>query len=101
MNKGHKQIDMQMQQLGIGKSTTQRVEAYIKMWMDRCYSNGIPDQLPRHLESTNRAPSYRKIAIAILKNDMKLRTLGFTEANYNNDLSRDLERLNDKQMSIF
>ncbi len=49
------------------------------MWEDRCYPSGIPDQVPFLLEKTGRAPSYKAIAICILKNDLKLKGLGFQE----------------------
>lgn len=45
--------------------------------MSRCYSDGIPDDAPRKLRATNRVPSYRAIAVAILSNDHQLSSLGF------------------------
>jgi predicted phosphoadenosine phosphosulfate sulfurtransferase len=38
--------------------------------------NGIPDEVP--IEIFNLVPSYKKICLAILKNDYTLKTLGFT-----------------------
>jgi predicted phosphoadenosine phosphosulfate sulfurtransferase len=69
------------------------------MWEDRCYSNGIPDEIPDLLARTNRAPSWKKIAICLLKNDMKLRGLGYTEANYQKDLVRGLELMYQEEES--
>lgn len=46
------------------------------MWEQRCYSDGIPDDVP--VEIFDRVPSYKRIALAILKNDYPLKTLGFT-----------------------
>jgi len=51
---------------------------YIKTWESRGYKNGIPDEAPMLLEQLGKVPSYRKIAIAILKNDSSLKTLGYT-----------------------
>lgn len=48
------------------------------MWENRCYENGIPDEVPHGLIGKGRAPSYKEIAIAILKNDHHLKSLGFT-----------------------
>lgn len=56
----------------------EKIQAYIAEWEKRCYSNGIPDEAPYELEIRNKVPSYRKICIAILKNDYPLKTLGFT-----------------------
>ena len=57
----------------------QKIEKYIQMWEQRCYSNGIPDEAPLELETRNKVPSYRRICYAILKNDYALKSLGFTE----------------------
>lgn len=54
------------------------IKAYVKEWENRCYQNGLPDIAPRELESKSLVPSYHRIAIAILKNDVTLKTLGFT-----------------------
>ena len=55
------------------------IKEYIKTWEERCYSNGIPDEVPTRIAQLNKAPSYRQICIAILKNDHSLKTLGFSE----------------------
>lgn len=56
----------------------EKILQYIKLWEERCYFDGIPDSAPIELESRNKVPSYRKIALAILKNDHSLKTLGYT-----------------------
>lgn len=43
---------------------------YIRMWERRCYPDGLPDEVPPEL--MQRVPSYKLIALAILKNDVKL-----------------------------
>jgi len=56
----------------------QRVSDYLEVWEKRCYlNNGIPNELPPGLASTNRAPSWKSIAVAILRNDHNLYSLGF------------------------
>jgi predicted phosphoadenosine phosphosulfate sulfurtransferase len=55
-----------------------KIKEYISVWEQRCYFDGIPDEAPIELESRNKVPSYRKICMAILKNDYHLKTLGFT-----------------------
>lgn len=54
------------------------ITEYIKTWESRCYFDGIPDSAPHELEVRNLVPSYKKICLAILKNDYSLKTLGFT-----------------------
>ena len=51
--------------------------SYIQTWETRCYSRGIPDEVPEKLAKTNRAPSYKQIAMTILQNDHALKGLGF------------------------
>ena len=53
-----------------------RINAYIKTWERRCYPEGIPDEAP--FEIKDLVPSYKMIALAILKNDYPLKSLGFT-----------------------
>lgn len=45
-------------------------ENFVEMWERRCYPDGIPDEVPT--EIFTRAPSYRLIAHAILKNDVSM-----------------------------
>lgn len=48
---------------------------YIEAWSRRGYSDGIPDEVPLRLAALRKAPSYKAIVQAILKNDMT--ELGF------------------------
>ncbi len=56
----------------------EKILEYVSKWENRCYSEGIPDEAPKELEVRGIVPSYRLIAIAILKNDISLKMLGFT-----------------------
>lgn len=53
-----------------------KIENYIKTWETKGYSSGIPDEIPTRLSQLNLAPSYKDICIAILKNDIALKSLG-------------------------
>lgn len=66
----------------------QKIKNYIKDWENKCYFDGIPDEAPHELEVRNKVPSYRKICIAIMKNDYALQSLGFskTKSKYYNIL---------------
>ena len=57
----------------------QRVKDYRKIWKDRCYSE-LPDEIPSALAKTNRAPSWKSVALALLNNDLKLYTIGFAKS---------------------
>ena len=56
----------------------QKIEGYVREWENRCYKKGIPDETPIEIEQNNLAPSYRKICLALLKNDHTLKSLGFS-----------------------
>jgi len=58
--------------------TKEKIKAYIKKWEDRCYPDGIPDVAPLELEQNDLIPSYRRICIAIVKNDVTLESLGYS-----------------------
>lgn len=77
MSNGYWQTERQRDLLPSGKLITERVAQYLKTWENRCYSNGIPEEVPKGLQSSNRAPSYKAIAVAILSNDHQLLSLGF------------------------
>lgn len=51
---------------------------YTDRWENRCYPDGIPDEVPRKLEASGRVPSWRAVALCILRNDHQLRALGFS-----------------------
>lgn len=83
----------------------EKIEKYITQWEKNCYSNGIPDEAPLRLEQLNKVPSYRKICLAILKNDYTLKSLGFYQkiSNYYHELKRieiDSRRTKYKQLKL-
>lgn len=55
-----------------------RVDQYIQNWRKQGYLTDIPDEVPS--EIMDHAPSYKAIAMAILKNDLHFISLGFTPA---------------------
>lgn len=58
-----------------------RVTEYIKTWEQCGYSDGIPDEVPEPLMRLGLAPSWKAIAICILKNDLQFTGLGFPAKN--------------------
>lgn len=76
MSKGNWQTIKQHMPLNSGNTITAKVEKYIHAWESRCYSDGIPEEVPPLLAQTLRAPSYKAIAIAILRNNPN--ELGFS-----------------------
>lgn len=56
-----------------------RIAHYIRAWTAKGYKNGIPDEVPSELMRLNLAPSQKAIALAILKNDHSLSSLGYSQ----------------------
>ena len=71
-------------------------------WEERCYSDGIPDEIPEGLSKSLRAPSYKAIAIAILKNDLPLKSLGFsgTHSEWYDALKREKREQESAQIKL-
>jgi len=55
-----------------------KVLKYISNGKKQGYPEDIPDEVPDVLMNLNLAPSYKAIAIAIMKNDHSMKSLGFT-----------------------
>lgn len=55
-----------------------KLAVYIKWWQQRGYENGIPQEADYRLEQDGKAPSWRKIVKALLRNDYWCKTLGFS-----------------------
>lgn len=59
-------------------STMGRLAWWLKSWKTRGYPNGIPDEVPDGLMQMRLAPSWKAVALALLKNDLHLTSLGFS-----------------------
>lgn len=81
-----------------------KIQEYVKEWRKRGYSNDIPDEVPDVLMRLGLAPSYKAIALAILKNDITLSSLGYsgTPSSWYGELKRiELEERGEiKQMRL-
>lgn len=55
-----------------------KIRSYISSWRKQGYPDGIPDEADPRLEALGKAPSYRWICRAIMRNDVSLASLGFT-----------------------
>lgn len=87
----------------MGKGVHEKVEEYVNTWEQRCYPNGIPDVAPDCIR--DKVPDYRKIALALLNNDMRLTSLGYSgfESDYYSILKRieiDARSYNGKQIKL-
>jgi predicted phosphoadenosine phosphosulfate sulfurtransferase len=73
----------------------EKIEKYIQDWQKRCYSD-LPDEAPN--EINHLVPSYKKICMAILKNDTQLETLGFSRAKCK--IYNELKRIELKERGV-
>lgn len=55
-----------------------KIAVYLKFYMDRGYPDGIPDEVDNALERAGKAPSWRMICRALLRNDYWCTGLGFS-----------------------
>jgi predicted phosphoadenosine phosphosulfate sulfurtransferase len=55
-----------------------KIAVYLNWWRVRGYPSDIPDEADKKLEALGKAPSWRKIAKSILRNDYWCRWLGFS-----------------------
>jgi predicted phosphoadenosine phosphosulfate sulfurtransferase len=60
------------------RNANKLVRQYVDYWTRNCYLNGIPDEVPDCLLKTGHVPSWKLIALCLLRNDMNLTGLGFT-----------------------
>jgi len=58
------------------------VREYNQQWRRRCYSDGIPEEVPKKVAASGRAPSWKAVAVALLQNDLHLYQLGFARPAY-------------------
>lgn len=56
----------------------EKIHQYLIDWKRCGYSDDIPDEVPDVLMRLQLAPSYKAVAMAILKNDHALKTLGYS-----------------------
>ena len=86
MSSGHWRTDKRTEPFNPGKCATERAEEYVQTWRRRCYSTDIPDEVPKKVMQSGRAPSYKAIALAILRNDLQLYSLWFSTPSYEKQL---------------
>jgi len=50
-----------------------------KWWMERGYSEGIPDEAAYDMEAARKAPSWRRVCKSLLRNDYWCKGMGFSQ----------------------
>lgn len=60
-----------------------KIAVFVKWWWHRGYEHGIPDEADPGLEAARRAPSWRRVCKALLRNDYWCKGLSFSQQNKN------------------
>jgi predicted phosphoadenosine phosphosulfate sulfurtransferase len=61
-----------------GEHYKNKLAKYIQWYRTRGYPSGIPDEVDHDLESKGKAPSWRRLCKALLRNDYWCKTIGFS-----------------------
>lgn len=56
-----------------------KIAVFLHWWQLRGYPDGIPDESDIHLESAKKAPSWKRICKALLRNDYWCKCLSFSQ----------------------
>jgi predicted phosphoadenosine phosphosulfate sulfurtransferase len=56
-----------------------KIAIFRKWWMDRGYSDGIPDEADYKMEAEKLVPSWRRVCKSLLRNDYWCKGLSFTQ----------------------
>lgn len=56
-----------------------KIHVFERWWVDRGYPSGIPDESDPKLEAEKKAPSWRRVAKMLLRNDYWAKGLSFTQ----------------------
>lgn len=56
-----------------------KIAVFLHWWEDRGYKDGIPDEANIHEEAAKKAPSWKRICKALLRNDYWCKGLSFTQ----------------------
>lgn len=62
-----------------GEHFRNKVAVFLQWWMLRGYPQGIPDEVDPKLEADRKAPSWRRVCKALLRNDYWCKGLSFTQ----------------------
>ena len=56
-----------------------KIILFRRWWEERGYPEGIPDEADYHMEAARKAPSWRRVCKALLRNDYWCKGMGFTQ----------------------
>lgn len=70
-----------------------KIHVFLSWWAKKGHPNGIPDEADPKLESDRKAPSWRRIAKMLLRNDYWAKGLSFTQTKHGFFYERYMNRI--------
>lgn len=70
-----------------------KIHVFIRWWEERGYRQGIPEEVDQKQESSKKAPSWRRIAKMLLRNDYWAKGLSFSQTKDGYFYKKYMERL--------
>lgn len=70
-----------------------KIHIFLRWYSEKGYSNGIPDEADPKLEAARKAPSWRRIAKMLLRNDYWAKGLSFTQTKHGFFYERYMKRI--------
>lgn len=70
-----------------------KIHVFLKWWEKNGFPNGIPDESDPKLESARKAPSWRRVAKMLLRNDYWGKGLSFTQTKHGFFYERYMKRI--------
>jgi predicted phosphoadenosine phosphosulfate sulfurtransferase len=77
-----------------------KIHVFLRWWEKNGYPNGIPDQADAKLESARKAPSWRRIAKMLLRNDYWAKGLSFSQTKHGFHYQQYLNRIKKEREEI-
>ncbi len=74
-----------------------KIHVFLRWYEERGYPSGIPDQADAKLEAARKAPSWRRIAKMLLRNDYWGKGLSFTQTKHGYFYQRYMDRIKSDQ----
>lgn len=77
-----------------------KIHVFLRWWEEKGYPDGIPDEADQKLESARKAPSWRRIAKMLLRNDYWAKGLSFTQTKHGFFYERYMARIKKERQEI-
>lgn len=74
-----------------------KIHVFIRWWEERGYPQGIPDEASHELEVKRKAPSWRRVAKMLLRNDYWAKGLSFSQTKHGFFYQQYLKRVKQKR----